>query len=418
MHNSSSIILRRLFGALLLIVTTGAASLSTPAQTPSDEADRHRALELYEEQKFTEAIPLLEKLSKVYASDPVIWEALGWSHLVISGPIKDSKQRAEARQRARAALLRAQQLGDDSNLLRAGLEALSQPDAATSKFSTNEGADAALREGEESYGRGELDKAIAAYQRALQFDPKLYLAALFIGDMYFKKGYQETDPRIRDEHLSKAGEWFTRAIAIDENIETAYRYWGDALMLQGRQKEAMMKFIEAIIAEPGARKAYAGLSQWGERNNVSMGHPRIEVPVKVTLEGEKKVTVDFDPALRSREDGSGAWENYGLVRSQWVADDFARAYPKEKTYRHSLLEETAALRKTAEVAAALLKTGKVKSLSSSLTALVKLNEAGLIEPFIFFTRVDEGIARDYLEFRRAHRDKLQRYWAEVVISDH
>jgi hypothetical protein len=140
------------------------------------------------------------------------------------------------------------------------------------------------------------------------------------------------------------------------------------------------------------------------------------VPVKVTLAGDRKANVDFDPALRNSDDGSAAWENYGLVRAQWVSDDFARLFPNEKTYRHTLSEETAALRKTAEVAAALLKAGKVKSLSPSLAALTKLNDADLLEPFILFTRADQGISRDYVEFRRAHRDKLRRYWSEVVIA--
>ena len=416
MPNTASNILRAVFSLVLLVLAIGAAQLYARAQTANDEADRERALQLYQHQKFTEAIPLLDKLTKVYPNDAVIWEALGWSNLVVSGPIKDPQQLGAVRQRARAALLRAQQLGDDSNLLRSGLEALAVPDSAANRFSKNNAADAAMRAGEEAHSRGELDKAITAYQRALQLDPNLYLAPLFIGDMYFKKGYQDTDARLREENLNKAGEWFTRAIAIDENVETAHRYWGDALMLQGRQKEAMMKFIEAIVAEPGTRSAYAGLSQWGERNNVSMGHPRIEVPVKVTLASEKKASVDFDPALRSTDDGSGAWENYGLVRAQWVSDDFAKAFPNEKTYRHTLLEETAALRKTAEVAAAWLKAGKVKSLSPSLAALIKLNDADLLEPFILFTRADQGISRDYVEFRRAHRDKLRRYWSEVVIA--
>lgn len=415
MLNSSSKILRACLGLLFLVLANGVC-LSGRAQTPSDQADRQRALQLYTDQKFTEAIPLLSKLSNVYPNDPLIWEALGWSHLVVSGSIKDSQQRAEARQRARTALLRAQQLGDDSNLLRAGLETLSLPDSGGNKFSKNDEAEAAMREGEEAYSHGELDKAIKAYQRALQLDPKLYLGALFIGDMYFKKGHQDTDAHTREENLNKAGEWFTRAIGINENIETAHRYWGDALMLQGRKKEAMMKFIDAIIAEPGTRSAYVGLSQWGQRNSVSMAHPRIDVPIKVTVVGEKKADVAFDPALRSSDDGSGAWENYGSVRALWVSDEFAKAFPSEKTYRHTLLEETAALRKTAEVAAAWLKAGKVKSLSPSLAALVKLNDANLLEPFIFFTRVNPGISRDYVEFRLAHRDQLRRYWSEVVIA--
>jgi tetratricopeptide (TPR) repeat protein len=233
--------------------------------------------------------------------------------------------------------------------------------------------------------------------------------------MYFKKGYQASDQKAKDDNFTKAGEWFAKAIAIDPNVETAHRYWGDALMHQGKQEEAMTKFIDAIIADPGNRSAYVGLSQWGDRNQVRMAHPDIEIPVKVTLSGEKTAQVDFDVALRDQPDGSGAWEHYGKIRALWVAENFARAYP-DKPYRHSVREETEALRKAAEVAAELLKSGKVKSLSPSLAALVKLNEAGLLEPYIFFNRADQGIVGDYTEYRSNNHDKLRRYWVEFVIK--
>ena len=99
-----------------------------------------------------------------------------------------------------------------------------------------------------------------------------------------------------------------------------------------------------------------------------------------------------------------------------MTDDFAKAFPNEKVYRHSLREETEALRKAAEVASEMLKTGKVKSLSPSLAALVRLNEAGLLEPYIFFARADQGITRDYDAYRQANREKIRRYWKEFVIS--
>jgi tetratricopeptide (TPR) repeat protein len=401
---------------LALLITVQGVQLSAEAQTPEDRANRERAIQLYLQNKFTEAIPLLEKLVKVYPNDPVIWEELGWATFVVSESLTDEQKRTSGRDHARAALLRAQELGDNSNLLRAGLEALSAPTALSASFSANKDANAAMLEGETAHVRGEFDKAIAAYERALKLDPTLYIAALWIGDMYFKKGYQETDTNVRDGSLNKAGEWFARAIAINENLETAHRYWGDALVLQGRPKEAMAKFIDGIIAEPGNRNAYAGLSQWGDRYRVEMGHPAIEVPTKVTLTSDKKLNVEFDPRLRSSEDGSAAWENYGAVRTRWFDVDFSKRFPNEHVYRHTLSEETEALRKTAEAAAALLKTGKVKSLSPSLAALVRLNEADLLEPFIFFARVDEGISQDYPEFRRAHRDKLRRYWSDVVIA--
>ena len=46
---------------------------------------------------------------------------------------------------------------------------------------------------------------------------------------------------------------------------------------------------------------------------------------------------------------------------------------------------------------------------------MKLNSAGLIEAYILFARPDQGIARDYAAFRKDNRDKLKRYWLEVVI---
>ncbi len=402
--------------AVLLALTFAAAPLARAQGSAEFQQRRSRALELYAQSKFTEAIPLLEKLVQIDDKDIALWERLGFATYIVAASIKDPEQRKLARERARAAFLRAKELGGDSELLRAGLEGTSGPDAAETAFSANTEADAAMREGEEAHARGDLDKATAAYERALRLDPKLYHAALFAGDMYFKKGFQAADPRAKRELMDKAGEWFARAIAIDENMETAHRYWGDALMHSDRQQEAKVKFVEAIIAEPGNRSGYVGLTQWGERNRVGMSHPEIEIPVKLTMSVEKKLDVQLDPALRESPDGSGAWEHYAFVRSKWVVDDFAKAYPAEKAYRHTLREETEALRKAAELASEWLKSGKVKTLSPSLAALVKLNEAGLLEPYVFFARVDEGIAQDYEAYRKANRDKLRRYWTEFVIA--
>src|SRR2546427_10588887 len=103
--------------------------------------------------------------------------------MVVAGSMKDPAQRKQTRDRARAAFLRAQELGDNSNLLKAGLEHLAGPDPAELTFSRNKDADAAMREGEEAHSRGNLDLALAKYQRALELDPKLYEAALYAGDM-------------------------------------------------------------------------------------------------------------------------------------------------------------------------------------------------------------------------------------------
>ena len=77
--------------------------------------------------------------------------------------------------------------------------------------------------------RGDMDKAIAAYKRALDLDPRLYDAALYAGDAEFKKANNSTDPQYRNDHFNAAGIWFATAIAIDANrkqhIATGVTLW-------------------------------------------------------------------------------------------------------------------------------------------------------------------------------------------------
>jgi len=47
---------------------------------------------------------------------------------------------------------------------------------------------------------------------------------------------------------------------------------------------------------------------------------------------------------------------------------------------------------------------------------MKLSDAGLLEAYILFARPDKGIARDYAPYRKANREKLKRYWMEIVIG--
>ena len=90
------------------------------------------------------------------------------------------------------------------------------------------------------------------YVAASEADPQLYEAPLFAGDT----AYVEKD-------LPTAAQWFARAIAIDPNRETAFRYWGDAIFKLGNDPAtAKEKFIDAIVAEPYSKFAWQGLEQW------------------------------------------------------------------------------------------------------------------------------------------------------------
>jgi tetratricopeptide (TPR) repeat protein len=398
---------------MLLCVTFGAMLCTAPAQFAQNVAttDRARAFQLLHEGKFSDAQDLFEKLAVATPSDADVQFGLGFAILATSKNIQDEDARRRERVRARNLLLRAKQLGVSERyeeLLTSGLASIPPDGSETTKFSSNIEADKAMQEGEAAFARQDYDKAITAYQRALTLDPKLYHAALFLGDMYFQKN-----------QIDKAGEWYGRAIAIDPDKETAYRYWSDVLLKNGRSNEARTQGIEAILAEPYNRTSYNGLIQWARAVNMPLRHPQIDQPPRTmgssTQGNQTKITID--PNALPKEGPAHYWAFYDLTRAAYPTK-FKTDYPNESAYRHSLKEEAGALRVVAEMIAADLKSGKLKAVDdASLANLLKIHQADLIEPYVLFARPDDGIARDYAGYRSANREKLRRYWMQMVIGN-
>ena len=386
-----------------LIFCTLLLALSVVA---AQDVDRARAFQLYKDAKYTEALPLFEKLAAASPNDRDVIEALGLMTASQTAYLKDPEARKQARAHAREILLRAQSLGADSALVKWMLEAVVPEGAGdNSTFSTKKEVDDLMREGEEAFASGDLTKALERYRQALLLDPKLYEAALFIGDVYFKSA----------DHAN-AGEWYGRAIAINPDRETAYRYWGDSLMKQGKFTAAGDKFVEAYLAEPYSRLSRAGFLNWGEKAQITLAHPKVDVPTNVSSGKDKNTTITLDPNILNKNDKSGAtaaWMMYGIVRASWQTE-FAKQYPNEKTYRHSLKEEAAALRGALEA----VKNQKLdpKTVDPSLQTLQKLEKEGLLEPFILLALPDAGIAQDYSDYRRANLEKLRRYVKDYVLT--
>jgi tetratricopeptide (TPR) repeat protein len=370
------------------------------------EAEKQRALKLLENSKPTEALPILERLTESNPEDGQAMFYYGFAILAQAQTLTDTNARKQSRIRARAAMLKARESGYKSPLLDSILDSIPADGGEEQKYSTNAEADRAMREGEAAFVKGNLDAALAAYQRALEHDPKLYEAALFAGDMYFKKGQG-----------FKAAEWYERAIQIAPDRETAYRYSASPLMVAGKLEEARARYIEAIVAEPFNRLAWAGIARWAEAARVELGHPKIEVPTNVTTRKDAGTTIELDPnTLLGKDDGTAAWLGYGLTRMSWAKEKFAKEFPGEKQYRHTLREEAEALRAVVESVKAQTQDKKIKTLDASLARLVKLHDEGLLEAYILFARVDEGISQDYFEYRKTNRDKLRRYLSEYVTA--
>jgi tetratricopeptide (TPR) repeat protein len=387
--------------ALLLL----APVITVKAATAQDETDRQRAFRLYKDAKWTEALPLFEQLATANPTDREVLELYGLLVLSQTSYLKDANARKEARVRGREILMRAQKLGSEDPLVKAMLEKVPADGGDDTSFSPKKEIDDAMREGEAAFASGNMTKAIEMYQLALLLDPKLYEAALFTGDVYFKSADQV-----------KAGEWFARAIAINPDRETAYRYWGDSLMKQGKVTEAGEKFVEAYIAEPYNRLAQAGFVNWGQKVHMTLAHPKVDLPANVTSKNEKDTTITLDPGLFKKDDKTGsaaAWMMYGIVRSSWKTE-FAKQYPAEKTYRHSLKEEAAALRSAIEA----VTNQKIdpKNLDPSLQVLTKLNKEGLLEAFILLALPDAGIATDFTAYRKTNVEDLRRYVKLYVLT--
>ena len=379
---------------------------SLAVQAAQDNEERQRAFQLFKDTKYPEALALFEKLAAANPKDREVLETVGFL-LIAQTDVKDAAARKQARARGREFLVRAQKLGANSVLLNSLLESVPPDGGNDVTFSTKKEVDEAMQEGESAFASGNFSKAIEMYQRALLLDPNLYEAALFTGDVYFKTADQV-----------KAGEWFARAIAINPNRETAYRYWGDALMKQGRVTEAGDKFVEAFIAEPYNRLARSGFINWAEKVHITLAHPKVELPANVTPKQEGGTTITLDPNMFKKDDKSGsgaAWMTYGIIRAGWPQSEFAKQYPNEKKYRHSLKEEAAALRGALKVLADQ-KGADAKSIDPSLQILSQLEKEGLLEAFILLALPDEGIAQDFVAYRKTNVDDLRRYVKQYVLN--
>lgn len=366
------------------------------------EAQKQRALELYRQHDHVAALPVLEELVAARPDDAEVVDMLCFSILVNSAAVQDAEARRQQRLRARMWALRAKDLGAKSGMWEVVL--MVPEDGSLPPFSDNPEVEKAMQAGEAAFAAGQFDKAIDKYLQALALNPNQYEAALYIGDVYYKrKEPEEAEP------------WFARAVLIDGNRETAHRYWGDMLLASGKEEKALEKFVDAIIAEPYNQMSYYGISNWARRKQVNLGHPKIESPNKTSSE-EGKTVIAIDPSTLSKKDGSSAWLLYDAIRASWSTTLFKQKFPDEKVYRHTLSEEAAALSVVAASVRQQAKDGKVKKLDPALQALLEIDDQDLLEAYILFAHADEGISQDYVSYREKNREKLVRYWYDVVVK--
>jgi tetratricopeptide (TPR) repeat protein len=385
--------------ALSLLLAIGILSVNSVAQSEETLKMREQAADLFKAMKYAEAFPLYEKLVVLLPFDSSVHRELAFSLISMAKIRKDPAEAKQFRARARTEFVKARDNGDESPVIAAMIDSTPVDGGEDVPFSNNKKVEELMSKAETAFASGKMDEALENYQAAYKLDPKQYHAALFSGDVYMNK-----------QDYARAEEWYQKAIAIDPNIETAYRYSATPLMKQKKYDQARDRYVEAWITEPYNKFALQGIVQWGQITGTPLSHPKVEPPeITIGADGKTKSTVNLNPLA---DDGSLAWVSYVSTRETWRAGKFAKTYPGESTYRHSLKEEAEALREALKMA----KTLKPKTSNEQFEVLAKLDQDGLLESFILLALPDNGIAKDHAAYLTTDRAKLRQYVVKYVIG--
>jgi hypothetical protein len=178
-------------------------------------------------------------------------------------------------------------------------------------------------------------------------------------------------------------------------------------MKQNKYDHARDRYIEAFITEPYSDLSPRGISQWAQATGAKLGHPKIDVP-QIKYDASGKATTVMDE--NSLTEGSKYWLAYSSTRENWHKEKFAKTFPNEKQYRHSLQEEVEAIR------SAIKSAKEAKSTDVKFALLEKIDNEGLLESYILLAIPDDGIAEDHSAYLKANREKLRQYVLKYVIS--
>jgi tetratricopeptide (TPR) repeat protein len=357
-------------------------------------------MQLFEQGKRLEALPLLEELAKANPKDDEVLVALAACLVDHAATLSDQAAAGKERQRASALLDQAWKLGNTSPLAMNLSQLLKQlPQSGAIKFSDNARVEHYMRAGEAAFSKRDYDKAIQNYSKALALEPTNYSAALFIGNSYDRKN-----------DFAKGAEWYQRAIQLDPNVETAYRYYADMLARQDDMTKARAMLIQAVVAEPYNQIVWRELHAWATLNNTDINRVLIAIPTPPKNPPDANYAAPQPTAV---------WQPYYAVRAKWqTGDEFKKHFPQEKEYRHSMPEEADALTASAKAAEKFKtndQTAKLIISDPNMTLLLKLHQTGLIEPYVLFSLGDAGIARDYAAYRADNRQKLEEYMDKFVV---
>lgn len=383
-------ILRQSFSSAAFILLCGLAFAAETAAPPLERAHQLRL-----SQRFEEAKQIYSDWLATHSDDGNACFELGYTIYLQACAESDPATATALRRKAWELGAKAERLKSDSVLL-PSLLALTDANGTDlqASYSPKPAVNDLIKRAEAAFAKGQMDEALSDYQAALAIDPLAYNAAVFSGDVYFSRN-----------DYGHAIEWFAKAVTINPDLELAHRYWGDALMKQGRTDEALVRYIDAVIAEPYNRISRTMLSRFVQTQKLTPPKREMRLPpMKVALENGQ-VSVAWD------EKSGPLGMAYATARAKWLVDDRGKYFPKDAKPRHSLPEEVYALETFITVAGELAPKNpdQVEPWLATLDTLKTLKAEGLLSAFVLLDRADGEIVRDYAAYRMEHRAELARY---------
>lgn len=389
-------------GLLPLAVLAQALNTASPSPSPTDvtsaDTDRQEAMRLYKEHKLAEAAEWWQKVVVKYPDDMDAHEALGASLLNRADLQSDGSKKQSDRLVARAELVRAQELGDKSDLCRALLSTIPE-DGREIRFLNYQKLLTIVPIGQPPTQRG-LEIA-GEYAFATEHEDFNYLIAERIGLDYAQL-----------KLWNKAEEWYARALQMKPDEQSVYGNWVETFVSAGKMKEAREKLIQGLLISDGTY-INVPLAMWLRANHLELKKINIKVPHEYPT-GKTGTMIVVDPAWLGKNDGRDAWLMYPRTRRLWKNEKYFNEFHMTG-YRHSMAEEVDALSQVVAAFNESLAKGKVKEPDPALVLLSRFHAGGLLEAFIFLVERDEDVSIEYYRYLANHRDKLMEFADKYIV---
>jgi len=371
-------------------------SQNTTDASPADP-DRQEAMRLYKEHKLGEAAEWWQKVVAKYPGDMAAHEALGSSLLIRAAGQSDQKNKISDRVQAHAELMRAHELGDNSELCQALLSAVPE-DGSEVRHPNQKEVNAALARGDAAIESLDRDGATREYSLAVELSPDNYFTPVGIGLKY-----------ARLKQWEEGGKWYALSLRISPDNGTAYGNWVAALTEAGEMKEAREKLVQGLLISDTS----VTMHMWLSKNHLNPRKLEITLPHEYPT-GNTGTMIVVDPAWLGKNDGRDAWLMYPRTRRLWKNGKFFDDYPSTEKYHHTLKEEVDAFSQVVMAFNESLAKGNVRETDPSLVMLSRFQKEGFLEAFILLVLHEDDLLDSY-RYRVNHRDKLVEFADKYIV---